>query len=544
MKVLSASFKDFKRFKNLSIHNLPPNARLVMLVGPNGSGKSSVFDGFLQWQRKMQYGAGDEQFEYYIRGRDLWAERQNLWQNQVTVTLDNANLETWDTRKYAFYFRSAYRFEGTFTLNSITRQSPAVDDQSIATMSESDVSVSKNYARLMSKLFYDLHDKKDDNTPKGQWRDQQYKSLQESLQRLFPGLILENPGNILEEGTLFFTKGDVSRFKYVNLSSGEKSTLDLLLDLFVRGSVYNESVYCIDEPEAHMNTNLHGPLLDELYRFVPEQGQLWIATHSIGMIRKAAELSKKAPGSVVFLDFHDFDFDQETTLSPALVNTSFWARNLRTTLADLSELIAPKRVVLCEGARPEPGVRKAEFDAQCYQKIFEKEFPDTLFISVGSSNNIITGGAALRSIINRMASGIEVVTLIDRDERTEAEIVEAQNNGCRVLPLRHIEHYLLADEPLTKLCQDFERPGAVNAVLAGKNQAIADLINRNLSPDDIKKAKGNIYNLVKSELKNTGQKFGSDADYFCRDVMAPRVTPGMSIYTDLKNAIFGAEASG
>jgi hypothetical protein len=190
---------------------------------------------------------------------------------------------------------------------------------------------------------------------------------------------------------------------------------------------------------------------------------------------------------VVFLDFHDLDFDQETVLTPAIVNTSFWSRNLRTTLADLSELIAPKRVVLCEGARAYSGAKKAEFDAQCYQKIFEREFPDTLFISVGASNDIITGGAALRSIIKRMASGVEVVTLIDRDERTDQELVDAQRNGHRVLPLRHIEHYLLADEALTKLCHDVGKPEAIPAVLAGKAQAVANLATRNLPPMILKK---------------------------------------------------------
>lgn len=186
MKVLSAKFNDFKRFKSLSIAELPSTTRLVMLVGPNGSGKSSVFDGFLQWQRKLQFGMGDEHLEYYIRGHELWGMRQTLWHNQVDVTLDNEDVSTWDTRKYAFYFRSAYRFEGTFMLNSISKMSPTADEQRITTMSESDISVSKNYARLVSKLIYDLHEKTDDHLPKGQWRDQQYKPLQESLQRLFP----------------------------------------------------------------------------------------------------------------------------------------------------------------------------------------------------------------------------------------------------------------------------------------------------------------------------------------------------------------------
>lgn len=208
------------------------------------------------------------------------------------------------------------------------------------------------------------------------------------------------------------------------------------------------------------------------------------------------------------------------------------------TLADLSELIAPRRVVLCEGGRADTGAKKAEFDAQCYQRIFEEEFPDTLFISVGASNDILTGGAALRSIIRRMARGVDVVTLIDRDERTDAEVKDAERAGHRVLPLRHIEHYLLADEVLSKLCHDSGKPEEAVNVLAEKAQVIASVTMQGFAPDDIKKVKGSIYNLVMARLKNTGFKLGSNKDAFCRDVLAPRIVPGMQIYNDLKSAIF------
>jgi hypothetical protein len=352
---------------------------------------------------------------------------------------------------------------------------------------------------------------------------------------------VEQPwGNPFDEGTLLFSKGDIKKFKYGNLSSGEKSALDLLLDLFIRGPSYKGGVYCVDEPEAHMNTNLHGALLDEIYNMVSKQdGQLWVATHSIGMIRKAIDLAKANPGKVVFLDFHDLDFDQPTILTPAKVNTSFWSRNLRSTLADLSELVAPQQIVLCEGARADSGARKAEFDAQCYQTVFEREFPDTLFVSVGASNDILTGGAALRGIIKRVAKGVEVISLIDRDDRTDGEVADAERNGHCVLPLRHLEHYLLADKVLEKLCHDYDKPQAAAVIIAAKAEAIRKLPGRNLAPDDIKRVTGEIFNAAKVELKSTGHRLGSNADTFCRDILAPRIRPGMIIYDGLKRAIFG-----
>ena len=48
---------------------------------------------------------------------------------------------------------------------------------------------------------------------------------------------------------------------------GEKAAFDLLLDIFVKKAEYNDTVFCIDEPEAHMNPKLQGKLLEELFHF-------------------------------------------------------------------------------------------------------------------------------------------------------------------------------------------------------------------------------------------------------------------------------------
>lgn len=46
MKIKSVQLKNFKRFTDLRIENIPEETKLVLLIGTNGSGKSSVFDGF------------------------------------------------------------------------------------------------------------------------------------------------------------------------------------------------------------------------------------------------------------------------------------------------------------------------------------------------------------------------------------------------------------------------------------------------------------------------------------------------------------------
>ena len=43
MELESALIKDFQRFSNSTIRNIPDSARLIILACPNGSGKSSLF---------------------------------------------------------------------------------------------------------------------------------------------------------------------------------------------------------------------------------------------------------------------------------------------------------------------------------------------------------------------------------------------------------------------------------------------------------------------------------------------------------------------
>ena len=68
MRLESAQIRNFKRFVDLSIHNLPSDAKLVLLLGPNGCGKSSLFDAFQRNLKVDQFlGMSQELKRYYQR---------------------------------------------------------------------------------------------------------------------------------------------------------------------------------------------------------------------------------------------------------------------------------------------------------------------------------------------------------------------------------------------------------------------------------------------------------------------------------------------
>ena len=54
MELESALIKDFQRFSNSTIRNIPDSARLIILACPNGSGKSSLFDAMSVWHQSVK----------------------------------------------------------------------------------------------------------------------------------------------------------------------------------------------------------------------------------------------------------------------------------------------------------------------------------------------------------------------------------------------------------------------------------------------------------------------------------------------------------
>jgi hypothetical protein len=317
--------------------------------------------------------------------------------------------------------------------------------------------------------------------------------VRESMRKVFDDLLLKGPGNPLNRGTFYFDKGISTDFHYKNLSGGEKAAFDIILDLIIKESEFNDTIFCIDEPDEHMHTRLQALLLNELFSLIPNNSQLWIATHSIGMMRKAKELQNSNPTQVVFIDFHDQDFDQAVVLTPTKTDRNFWQTTLSVALDDLAKLVAPKQVVLCEGKPLTNSSGKAEFDARCYRAIFSSEFYDTDFISVGNALQVQTDSAEVGRSIQTVISGTKVIRLIDRDDRSPEEIADLAKEGVRVLSRRHLESYLLDDEVLTLLCKQVGKPEEIRSVLEAKEKAIEASVARGNPTDDIKSASGSIY---------------------------------------------------
>ena len=343
--------------------------------------------------------------------------------------------------KSAFQVRSAYRNESDFHIQRLQAARSEDAGPRIARIIDVDKSVSKNYERMAWKGMQDLHRDAPEDLTIGEYRRTSLGDLQKAMRGLFthPELALQDFGGI-QAGSFRFTKGGVSDFHYKNLSGGEKAAFDILLDVFVKRDEAGEAVFCIDEPELHVATDLQGPLIASILGLLPESTQLWIATHSIGIVREAYRMQQEQPGEVAFLDFSGRDFGAPVTIAPSVPNRVFWENTYKVALDDLSSLVAPQRVVICEGSR-EKNVKA--FDARCYNELFADESPETLFISQGGAREVIRS-EHLVAVLKSVAHGINVHKLVDRDDMTDGEEdaedrsrnPRAAPTGARGVPLR------------------------------------------------------------------------------------------------------------
>jgi hypothetical protein len=93
------------------------------------------------------------------------------------------------------------------------------------------------------------------------------------------------------------------------------------------------------------------------------------------------------------------------------------------------------------------------------------------------------------------------------------------------------------DEVLEALCASVGRQAEFAAVLAAKQKAVTDSVGRGNPPDDVKSASGVIYTETKKILGLV--QVGNDKNAFMRNTLAALIRPGMAIYDQLKEDIFG-----
>ena len=569
MKIKSIKLKDFKRFADLTIEELPKEAKLVVMIGPNGSGKSSVFDGLIFDDRYSKNSAYPTDIsndspvmnsyyfranypQYYFDDPEPLPEKIDIDPSKRTPLIFPDDM--WDCVNVEFYHkpepgrrvhvRSANRSYSPFQLHSIlSRQSHHRLSLQLRTYGRAMIS-DETFASNFLLLSVCQHEQMMLNHPDPYLRpimpehreqaeksvellDKIFEEIRDAIRKIFTdsGLILKYLGAPMYEGLFRFEKEGKEQLSYQNLSGGEIAVLDLLLDIVIKKIRDEETIICVDEPEAHIHTKLQGKLLEELYNLISPKSQLWIATHSVGMVRKAQDLWNTDRNSVVFLDFGNCNFDEQVTLKPITPDPNFWERTYDVALGDLAELVITGRTVFCEGE---------ELDEECYRNIFKGQHPEIRFVSLGARSNVEKSVTAANLALEKIAKSAKVIGIVDRDKATCDEIKRNAKKGIYTLSRTTIESYLLDDEVLTKLCEDYGASDKINDLLTAKQEA---LDSRGLkASDNLKSIVQQVHGAAQKVLKSVN--LGNTRESFMMDMLAPRIQSGMKVYEELHKDIF------
>lgn len=542
MRIKRVELNNFKRFTHLTVESIPETAKLIVLVGPNGSGKTSFMEALNHYYKFAGYGdVGESNYlsKIDVKRKFEFGEWYSLASKTVDVDFYDAAYPKDVGRsniKGHFYFRSAYRNEPDFVIDTMRKQDDPTKTVHLKSLIQNDQSVSSNYQRLIANSISELYKSENNQKDVATLRSELTGKISASIERVFEDLHFSSLGDPLQNGNFYFTKGITKNFPYKNLSAGEKSAFDLILDLVVQSKYYPDAVYCIDEPETHMHTKLQGKVLRELYGLIPGNSQLWLSTHSIGMLQEAQDIEKEAPGTVIFLDFDGRDFDDDQIIRPSKIGRAVMDKFYELAFGDFSKLLLPQKIVFCEG--DSCGTTRKSFDSGIYSTIFENTHPEAYFLSGGSCEEIINKlDANLGEVLKVLLKETKIIKVIDRDDRSNQEVDELKSNRISVLSKRNLESYLLDDSVIEKLCISVGKSDKIDECLQKKQEALSSSIKRENAPDDLKSARGDIYTSLKKILGLT--QCGNRPDPFLSDTMAPLITPDMEIYKQLERDIFG-----
>lgn len=524
MRLRTIQLTEFKRFDDLTI-DLGDNPRkLVVLVGPNGCGKSSVFDAFEEALKNYR-NIGAETPDYYSKNFFYTNDDKRTCtynrSDAVRITTNGPAI----TRK-SFYIRTSYRFTSKLNVTHLKKIPDILNsrDEPISSIAL-DQRLQTNYERLLGVLYSEF-----------QAGDKTGNQVREELLGKVNGILgnildieLTGLGNIIDgNGQMYFTKGQSKDFPYANLSAGEKEVVDIILDLIVKVQEYNETVFCIDEPELHLNTAVQRKLLVEIEQLIPEDCQLWVATHSIGFLRAVQEeLSEKAQ----VLDFSAADyFSGSKVIEPIRPTRTNWLRIFETALDDLVHLISPKRIVYCEGKdRPGAGNKERGFDAKVFTSIFGETHAETVFVSSGGNTELDQRSDIAIQILSKVFDELDILVLKDRDMASGRLTTEAErqtylsNNPAnhRVLRRWEIENYLFDKEVLTTYCA----AEGLTFDETAYDGFVTDIENQNLKDST---ARFRNFCGITTSINNEVFKLN----------LAGAITPEMTVYSELEGCIF------
>ncbi len=354
MKITKLELKNFKRFDDLTIDmtSLAEPAKLVLLIGTNGSGKSSVFDAFEVlnkisrhdgWNSADLYYRKHKNFNFKISINGQLKDVRDQPLNSYTSVQQSPVLKA-----NAFYGRASVRQVPKLTRNVLGQghYSFEKDTDRPYTFIDRDNRFENDIEKVASSILTDVFQL---NESSEVIKERYINPINASFENIFGleqgikiKLISIKPPLEGRTAEILFEKGS-SQIPYDYLSSGEKEIFNILLNLLTRKEYFLDTIYFLDEIDLHLNTALQKNLLKEITEnWIPDNCQLWTASHSLGFIEYANEAAHAA-----IIDFDSLNFDVPQVITPSPKNNAD-VFEIAVSKEFLANVLSGKRIVFSE----------------------------------------------------------------------------------------------------------------------------------------------------------------------------------------------------
>ena len=460
MKIKKIAIRNFKRFTNLMVSDIPDSSKLILVIGANGSGKSSLFDAF-DW-----LGKGDYKSRYY-RVEDVNNYyRKNDEDPYVLIELaDGMQIE-----KGEFVLKGQNllkKFIGRSSIRIVPRISSNANLDLIESDMDSPTTYIENDTRFINDVFLyiqQINSALREPVFSGRQADTLkifrdfIEPLNSSLLKIFGGdekttiQIAEfQDATPSSTAKLIFKKGE-SKINYDLLSHGEKQVIILLINFIVRYEYYEDSIIFIDEMDCHLNTSLQFSLLDEIVnRWIPDSSQLWTASHALGFIDYA---KKSDIASIIDFDLLNFDLKQE-------INT------LAKDDTDVYEIAIPKAII--------SSILKG------YKLVVVENKNDEHFnAALGHDGYLFLPANNSREVFLTVKEDGDKLGLRDRDYLRDDEIekIRSKYPNLKILSYYTFENYIYHPDNIMELnLPSFDRGEYVAEIIKQKNEKLIDIVS-------------------------------------------------------------------
>ena len=226
------------------------------------------------------------------------------------------------------------------------------------------------------------------------------------------------------------------RYGAAQMSDGERVALYLIGQCL---AAPKDAIIVVDEPELHLHKSVQAPLWRAVEALREDCAFVYI-THDVDFAAAQVSATK-----IWLKSFNGDGWDWEV-IEPSA--------NLPEDLI-IEMLGSRKPVVLVEG-------ENGSFDLQLYRAML----PEYLVMPRGSCTSVIEGVRALRS--HRQFHHLEVVGIIDRDRRGDAEIASLEKSGVFVLDVAEVENLFCVPEILALCSARLVRDAAADFEPASK----------------------------------------------------------------------------